>query len=462
MGIVEGGVLTCQFHNWRFDLATGACLQGVEGVRRYPTEVVADEVFIDPATDPGATDRHEGHLRRALELRDAEGVVRACLRLALVGGRARALGALVEVGTAWSGRGAGDLVAELAAAMALAERGVVSQAEAWALAAVRVCTALTLRRHELPSPAASASPSVLLEALVEREEAEAVAQALALARRDGARAVASEWLVPVATAKLWDRGAALVRAEALVALAPSLPESARLCALAAVVRAQVQATPDGDLPALRSSRRALELVRTLPLGALPVSDSVRLGEALARGAERSVRAVVRELGHGASPELLLREVTKASLGRLGRCDPAKLTSPDAAFALGDAGAPLLLAASALAGRARGAKESLVAAQVVLAAGLLGRTLALVGTPADDARPSPASLRASLLAPPIDGSLGARMLLAAALTDPALREVASEPLLHAAGRALTSPAAGAGRLARHAELALDGHAPLDLV
>ncbi len=58
MGIVEGGVLTCQFHNWRFDLATGACLQGVEGVRRYPTEVVADEVFIDPATDPGATDRH--------------------------------------------------------------------------------------------------------------------------------------------------------------------------------------------------------------------------------------------------------------------------------------------------------------------------------------------------------------------------------------------------------------------
>jgi hypothetical protein len=462
MGIVEGGVLTCQFHNWRFDLATGACLQGVEGVRRYPTEVVADEVFIDPATDPGAADRHEGHLRRALELRDAEGVVRACLRLALAGGRARALGALVEVGTAWSGRGGGDLVAELGAAMALAERGVVSQAEAWALAAVRVCSALTLRRDELPTAAASPSPSVLLEALVEREETDSISQALALARRDGASAVVSEWLVPVASAKLWDRGAALVRAEALLALAPSLPESAQLCALAAVVRAQVRATPDGDLPALRSSRRALELVRTLPLGALPVSDPARLGEALARGAERSVRAVVRELGSGASPELLLREVAKASLERLARCDAAKLTSPEAAFGLGDAGSPLLLAASALAGRARGAKEALVAAQVVLASGLLGRTLGLVGTPTNDARPAPASLGASLLAPPLDASLGARLLLAAALTEPSLREVASEPLLLAAALPLCAPAAGAARLARHAELALDGHTPLDLV
>ena len=34
-GEVAGGVLTCVFHLWRFDLETGACLYGDAPVRRY-------------------------------------------------------------------------------------------------------------------------------------------------------------------------------------------------------------------------------------------------------------------------------------------------------------------------------------------------------------------------------------------------------------------------------------------
>src|SRR5580692_3996554 len=33
-GTVKNGVLTCKWHNWKFEVATGACRFGEEGVRR--------------------------------------------------------------------------------------------------------------------------------------------------------------------------------------------------------------------------------------------------------------------------------------------------------------------------------------------------------------------------------------------------------------------------------------------
>lgn len=46
-GEVLGTTLVCAFHGWRFDLETGACLQGELPVRRYPAELRGDEVWID-------------------------------------------------------------------------------------------------------------------------------------------------------------------------------------------------------------------------------------------------------------------------------------------------------------------------------------------------------------------------------------------------------------------------------
>ena len=51
LGDVTGTTLTCAFHGWRFDLATGACLAGDEAVRRYATEVRGDEVWVDIPPD---------------------------------------------------------------------------------------------------------------------------------------------------------------------------------------------------------------------------------------------------------------------------------------------------------------------------------------------------------------------------------------------------------------------------
>src|SRR3546814_13284512 len=78
----QGGncILTCNWHNWKFDLASGETLVGGDKLRRYPVEIVAGEVWVDiadpPAEDVAAAaldalrdsfERHEyGRMARAL------------------------------------------------------------------------------------------------------------------------------------------------------------------------------------------------------------------------------------------------------------------------------------------------------------------------------------------------------------------------------------------------------------
>jgi nitrite reductase/ring-hydroxylating ferredoxin subunit len=45
-GELLGPTLTCAYHNWKFDLDTGACLFGEEPARVYPTEIRDGEVWI--------------------------------------------------------------------------------------------------------------------------------------------------------------------------------------------------------------------------------------------------------------------------------------------------------------------------------------------------------------------------------------------------------------------------------
>ena len=40
-------VLTCNWHNWKFDLLSGKCLLGADNVRTYPVEISGDQVTVD-------------------------------------------------------------------------------------------------------------------------------------------------------------------------------------------------------------------------------------------------------------------------------------------------------------------------------------------------------------------------------------------------------------------------------
>src|SRR5580698_4870436 len=57
---VGGGacVLTCDWHNWKFDLASGAALVGRDPVRSYPVRLAGEAIELDLA-DPPAERRRE-------------------------------------------------------------------------------------------------------------------------------------------------------------------------------------------------------------------------------------------------------------------------------------------------------------------------------------------------------------------------------------------------------------------
>src|SRR4051812_43651097 len=61
-GVVRDGVLTCKWHNWKFDLATGECRFGGESARRYLARVDArGHLIVDGRVDPVA---ERGRLER--------------------------------------------------------------------------------------------------------------------------------------------------------------------------------------------------------------------------------------------------------------------------------------------------------------------------------------------------------------------------------------------------------------
>ena len=47
-----GCVLTCNWHNWKFDLASGEALVGRDPVRTYPVELRGGEILLDLADPP--------------------------------------------------------------------------------------------------------------------------------------------------------------------------------------------------------------------------------------------------------------------------------------------------------------------------------------------------------------------------------------------------------------------------
>jgi nitrite reductase/ring-hydroxylating ferredoxin subunit len=92
--LVEGAldadcVLTCHWHNWKFDLKTGATLYGGDSLRVYPVKVEDGAVWLD-TRDPPAAERIERaleHLELAMAEYDTARIARELARLGKAGAR---------------------------------------------------------------------------------------------------------------------------------------------------------------------------------------------------------------------------------------------------------------------------------------------------------------------------------------------------------------------------------------
>src|ERR1700726_1661922 len=85
--IGPGCVLTCNWHNWKFDLASGETLVGRDPVRTYVTEIREGEIFVDLADPAAETQRARAlkGLEAAVADNDAARMAREVARIERAG-----------------------------------------------------------------------------------------------------------------------------------------------------------------------------------------------------------------------------------------------------------------------------------------------------------------------------------------------------------------------------------------
>lgn len=257
-GRLEGEQLTCEWHNWKFALPSGACLVGGEAVQAYETKVEGDTIFAR-LVDPPAGDRvgalYAG-LVEAIDDEDRTRVARTIERLLAAGEAAAAiLGFVVDLASRRAEWGfhhghaaSGDLVARLSGdddALVL-------------LQATELLTDGLVRRPEVPfaEPSVHADARALAAAIGEERREDAEALVMSGAREDRLAALAE-----AATDGFLSYGHGLIfvaQAERLLeGLEAAFPDAER-AVLPSLTRALVYSTREERLPTFRGFHRALE------------------------------------------------------------------------------------------------------------------------------------------------------------------------------------------------------------
>ncbi len=318
MGLVRDGVLTCPWHNWKFELGTGRCVFGGESARRIDSEVHDGEVFVAAAVDDVRDrDRIEADMRRALAERRVDGATREGLRLALHDADAP-FDALLDVALTVAPYGLGEPACAVGAARRLMHAGVLTQAEALAATAEGICRApMGAPLPEGGHPAFEADRNALLEALLEERRSEAIARAIADERPF--EELAASTFYPFTSLKLFDGGLALVRIAMAIDLARSFPH--RAAALrGATARMLGWAVARSDLPSWRATRGGIaEALRSTDSGESrdiqgTYTDHILLSE------RKAVAATLARLRAGVAAKTLLHQAAQAATHRLAHYD----------------------------------------------------------------------------------------------------------------------------------------------
>lgn len=84
----NGCTLTCNWHNWKFDLESGDTLVGGDKLRRYPTKVDGNRVLVDISDPPAAEtiDRSLTNLTESFDRHEYDRMAREIARLMKAGG----------------------------------------------------------------------------------------------------------------------------------------------------------------------------------------------------------------------------------------------------------------------------------------------------------------------------------------------------------------------------------------
>lgn len=432
-GTVRDGVLTCSWHNWKFECASGVCTFGGEAVRRYATRVEDGRVFLNRAVDTAAEVRRlVAGLREALLRDDLSRALREGLRLGALGLQSEEGGlgslyiayeVLARDGAERAEYGFDHGLALLADLCSWIERGWVPAEESFVIATHAIAEPST-RLGPRAQMGGKVAPRSALTRIVdfERDEPAKVSEALQAERREEAEARmrelvevrgvagARQALLPFVAQQIYDYG------HGAIFLAKALELAGRFSAAAEEVLAAstVQlawATAETSLPHFTASRAALARLADLPLptdaaAAVPVNvgggsvsavpwpadDRAAYEADVLSGESAAVEATLARLSRGHDPIALLQAVGHAAAVRLGRFDLAWEQRLDVEVSVLDVTHVVTFAEAAIV-LGKEALPRQAAQLAVLAAGFVGKVRA------GDAPPLPAPPPAPNDAPP---------------------------------------------------------------
>ncbi|HWN66034.1 MAG TPA: Rieske (2Fe-2S) protein, partial [Haliangium sp.] len=337
-GMLKDGILTCEWHNWKFRLCDGVCILGGEDVRHYPVRVHEGAIWLD-VTDPPAQaqqPRLYASLADAFEEDDWGRAGRTVERLLAAGAEPIAI---VAHGCDWAATHA-PYGFDHGLATAADLTAILAQGDFEDIPGVPILEALSLmgepnlRRpaRELGAPEAVHGDWDEVErALRQRIEHEDVAGAEGLLR--GALAAGAgpaevfRWLTHAATDHFWDYGHGhiyCVKAEELI---ERIGWQHAHPVLTSLVTSLAYGTREDRLPYMRAyaDRMAGHLaalprwISTIRPEARPDADAL-LAALLDGNLSAALDAVASELERGVAPDRIALVVGLGAAQRLLRFD----------------------------------------------------------------------------------------------------------------------------------------------
>ncbi len=352
-GPVKDGLLTCEWHNWKFRLADGKCVLGGEDVRTYPTKVEDGVVFVRIEEPPRESEvpRLYASLGEAYDDGDFGRVAREVARLMRFGEPAPAIVAHGCVYAATHDRYGFDHGMATAADLLGSLRVLSEEAPLVVTEALSLLVEPLLRERVYPFPEAeplawvgqSADPEdpawraieAELRRRVEAEEREAAEALLRGAIEAGAPPrVVHRWLVHAATDHFLSFGHAQIYCVKAEELLGEIGWVHAHPVLSSLVRRIVTGTREDRLPYMKAYRRRME-VHTPRLeawagmgqegAALPASEFIET--VLDGGADAALDAVADALDRGVTPARIALALGVAAAERMLRFDTAIEDAP---------------------------------------------------------------------------------------------------------------------------------------
>ncbi|MFI4973759.1 MAG: Rieske (2Fe-2S) protein [Caulobacterales bacterium] len=318
-------VLTCNWHNWKFDLTTGKALGGRDRLRVFPVRVAEGRVWIDLKPEDPAERRARAlnGLREALEREDQERIVREAARLMrLPGDPARAVAEALtwaaerlEFGTTHAVAGAPDW-------LALMDRRDLKPVERLAALGEVLGHIADDAHFGGRSPFAPGERPWDEKAFLRAVETEDEAAAVGFIRGALSEGRAARDLLPaLATAALShyaDFGHSLIYALKTVALIERLGAHTSQMLLSLLARSLVYATREDLLPEFRDYAAQLD-----DWGGAAKSTPPLAASSLRRLSARRAMQAVRAWGSRHPPEAIFEVLAEAAAWSLLHADEAQ-------------------------------------------------------------------------------------------------------------------------------------------